>query len=837
MYPKTKVPYYFRGDDDHAVTAEDVMKVASLVNRTSSPGTPWVVLCKDKGQVVDDHSSLLVSEVLSRLRKLADVDLFDVPEAEDPVWLVQQGYCDPVRLFVKNEPHSLEKISEGRLRLISSVSITDEVIERLLFEVQNNAEIDHWVECPSKPGIGLAKDEQAAMLYEALRDLLVMAAESDVSGWDWNVKDWMLALDARVRVALAEGAGKLYARLVCNRMWCLARSVFSLSDGRLIAQRIPGIMKSGSYVTSSTNSRMRVALALLTGALWAIAMGDDCVEQWRENAAQEYARFGIKVKVFQRVEGGCFEFCSHSFTPRRIAIFLNMAKATYRLLSNAPDEQRLAQYKEITRHSPDQAMYLAAIDQVWGYLTTLPEVSPHVSMPRRRGSNKAKVKNQQNSVSMATAQGRGDYKVLSASRGAQLDRIEGKVDKIAGKASGLGAGVGRALGSLLGQGDLGATVGGMVGKYTGLGDYRLPKVNSLIKLPGQSGRSTSIPLITNGKRGVVFRESEFLGDIVSSSVAGAFNNQVFRVNPADPATFPWLALMAPNFDQWEPLGLVVRFVSTSASFGNTGQQLGTVILAANYDPQDAPYASKQAMETADYAISTKASESVEMGMECDPRERATRLLFTAAVKAASAAEQRTNDLATIEVGTQGCGASQTLGELWLDYDIAFYKKQLGSIGDVTTLTFEAYTLNCDDTRPMGTAALRTVWGSLPCTINENLATRNQIVFPPTLSSGFFDLWWYIGDATGVTVQTGSLFQAPIVNCQLVAPFVGAPSGTTPQWSGSGGLSASGHCTIQITGSGASFYVGDVIFSGGSGGPSYYRITKCATSPLTPAVYG
>lgn len=810
MYPKTKVPYYFRGDGDHAVTAEDVVKVASLVNRASSPGTPWVVLCKDKGQVVDDHSSLLASEVLSRLRKLADVDLFDIPEAEDPVWLVKEGYCDPVRLFVKNEPHSLEKIQEGRLRLISSVSITDEVIERLLFEVQNNAEIDNWVECPSKPGIGLAKDEQAALLYEALRDLLVMAAESDVSGWDWNVKDWMLALDARVRVALAEGAGKLYARLVCNRMWCLARSVFSLSDGRLIAQRTPGIMKSGSYVTSSTNSRMRVALALLTGALWAIAMGDDCVEQWRENAAQEYARFGIKVKVFQRVEGGCFEFCSHSFTPQRIAVFLNMAKATYRLLSNAPDEQRLAQFREITRHSPEQATYLAAIDQVWGYLTTLPEVSPHcVEMAR-----KARARRAGKSVPVPRLVGRGDYQLTVPGNpgNSQLDRIESKIDKVRGNTSGLGAGVGRALGSLVGHGDLGASLGGMVGKYTGFGDYKPIKVNSLIKIPGQRTRSTSIPFIQNGRRGVLYRESEYVGEVVSGSLAGQFKNTAYRFNPADPVTFPWLSAQAGGFDEWEPMGAIVRFNSTSATFTGSGQQLGYVMFAANYDPQDAPYTSKVAMENADYAVSCKASDSMEMGIECDPLERPTKLLYTSQFKQTASADQRMSDLCTVEVATGGCGANQVLGELWIDYEICFYKKQLvgGGIGG-SCLDFVGESGSFSVNYPLGNVGSRTTYGSMPMTFDDSTPGYLTVKFPPSLGAGFFEVYAYWAATNGVTLTATTI--NPYVNCAYASyqdPSAGAVLTTT---SGATTPAVAQRCMVQVTGFGSSFIVSINALSG------------------------
>lgn len=40
--------------------------------------------------------------------------------------------CDPIKVFVKQEPHKRKKLDEGRLRLISSVSLIDTIIDRIL---------------------------------------------------------------------------------------------------------------------------------------------------------------------------------------------------------------------------------------------------------------------------------------------------------------------------------------------------------------------------------------------------------------------------------------------------------------------------------------------------------------------------------------------------------------------------------------------------------------------------------------------------------------------------------------------------------------------------------
>jgi hypothetical protein len=346
------------------VTVQDVIRMFPFLNRKSSPGVPWAGLAKSKGELCDKHGMLVAEAVVERLQKLHDFDSTN-PLYEDPAELVKAGLVDPVRLFVKQEPHTKEKALEERWRLISSVSVADELIERLLCHVQNEHEIDTWTTCPSKPGIGLSSDEQSKALFESVLPELATAAEADVTGWDWSVKWWMFQLDIAARILLCGAKAKSsFAKVLHARVWCLARSVFSTSDGRLFKQTVPGVMKSGSYLTSSTNSRMRVMLAYLIGALWAIAMGDDSLETFTEGAVAAYARYGIKVKMFNRCGIDSFEFCSHRFK-NGIAVPLNWAKGLYRLLSAVPELDRVEQFSDEYRHAPQRGECMGVIFRVW----------------------------------------------------------------------------------------------------------------------------------------------------------------------------------------------------------------------------------------------------------------------------------------------------------------------------------------------------------------------------------------------------------------------------------------------------------------------------------------
>lgn len=267
------------------------------------------------GAVIDAHINFICVAAAQRIILLSEtLDLADL----SPEQLVARGFVDPVRLFVKQEPHPKRKINEGRFRLISSVSLIDQLVERVLFGPQNNQEIAQWRSCPSKPGMGLSLVEQAQSVWQDLKTkhCIHPAAEADISGFDWSVQDWELRLEAEMRIELG-GFGQTLARATRNRFYCLANSVFQLTDGTLIAQGAPGLMKSGSYCTSSSNSRIRCLMAKIIGSPWCIAMGDDSVEGYVAGAKDLYRSLGHECKDYiacsASLSGELLEvgFCSH----------------------------------------------------------------------------------------------------------------------------------------------------------------------------------------------------------------------------------------------------------------------------------------------------------------------------------------------------------------------------------------------------------------------------------------------------------------------------------------------------------------------------------------------
>lgn len=311
------------------------------IKRDSSPGVPFAALAATNGDLIDRYDRTLVHCAYERLQLLCSGADLSQATAVD---LVENGYCDPVRLFVKQEPHSRRKMNQRRYRLISSVSITDQIIERLLFGYQNRYEISMWHAIPSKPGMGLSLDEQTRLMFSDLRakSHIRKAACADISGFDWSVQEWEFEAELYMRLKLMEpdliGNARL-ERAVRNRFACFSLSLFQLSDGTLIAQQIPGIMKSGSYLTSSMNSRIRCLMAEIIGAPWCIAMGDDSVEGFVENAKEKYACLGHTCKDYELCPTDydglldSVEFCSHRMTSDG-SYLLTWPKTLYRYLSS-----------------------------------------------------------------------------------------------------------------------------------------------------------------------------------------------------------------------------------------------------------------------------------------------------------------------------------------------------------------------------------------------------------------------------------------------------------------------------------------------------------------------
>lgn len=365
--------------------------------------------------------------------------------------------------------------------------------------------------------------------------------------------------------------------------------------------------------------------------------------------------------------------------------------------------------------------------------------------------------------------GKGDYseeimKIPSQSNRleAKIDHLERSLNKTTPTIKGAAATIGRTLGNFVNQGDLGALAGSQLAKFFGHGDYQV-KSNSLVSAlhPGVAGPQP--PKFSTGKRGTRIIEREFIADISSGTLSAGssvFTNVNYPINVTDTDTFPWLSTIAQQYDQWEPHGIVFEYVSTSSSYNGTSQALGTVIMATDYDVTDPLYSSKQVMENADYSCSTRPAENLIHGIECDPEERPTKIFYTGSNQVSF------SKLGNFQLATVGCSAANVkLGELWVSYDITFYKKQL-----VNPITFRPY-LNLRSTSASGVGyfAIPTFTDALGISLTQNVGVGSVINLPTSQGEGFYQFVVYNQGTTNDTTYTGT-------NCVLSTRYTTGTAG-------------------------------------------------------------
>jgi len=220
-----------------------------------------------------------------------------------------------------------------------------------------------------------------------------------------------------------------------------------------------------------------------------------------------------------------------------------------------------------------------------------------------------------------------------------------------------------------GWGQVGSRIGSQVANIVGFGDYSVSQ-NSLIDM------GSDVPSFADMSHATIVTHKEYISDIVVPASPGAFNLKAYDINPGMSATFPWLNTIARNYDQYEIIGMVFYFKSTSSDSANT-LPLGTVIMATEYDSADANYPNKQAMEQSEYSGSCKPSQDLMHPIECAPHLTAQSLLYVRTDALSNQNDLRQFDLGRFQIATTGlpAGTSGAIGELWVSYKIALVKPQ------------------------------------------------------------------------------------------------------------------------------------------------------------------
>lgn len=310
-------------------------RVVSQLDWTSSPGYPYMLSSptnKDLFKVVNGvpdpyRVRLMWNHVLVR---------------------IQERDSDPIRLFIKAEPHKKKKLEEGRYRLISSVSIIDQLVDHLLFSDMNTQMIENWINLPSKVGWSPYMGGWKAMPKSGMA--------LDKSAWDWTMQMWLIDLVLKVRVSLCSNMTDQWKDLATWRYKQLfVNPEFITSGGLVLRQKNPGVMKSGCVNTITDNSIAQVILhnrvCLETGIEPGViySMGDDTLQ----TVPTRVGEYLSAMSSFARVKEPIFkvEFAGMEFKRNGIVEPLYRGKHAFQILHVIPEVlPSLAQSYQLLYH-------------------------------------------------------------------------------------------------------------------------------------------------------------------------------------------------------------------------------------------------------------------------------------------------------------------------------------------------------------------------------------------------------------------------------------------------------------------------------------------------------
>lgn len=327
------------------------LRVVMQLDWTSSPGHPYCRTAPSNG-------------ILFRVKDgIPDQDKIDY------YWnLVQYKIAhkipDKIRIFIKGEPLVAKKVQNKQYRLISSVSVIDQIIDHMLFGPMNTNIIRNYPELPTR--IGWSPFDGGYRMIPKTKWLAI-----DKSKWDWTVKPWMLDMELELRIRLCSNMNETWRELACLRYRHLYNNPeFICSNGITFKQITPGIMKSGCVNTITTNSiiqvllHTRVCLELEQDIYPILVMGDDTLQYPVTNTGDYVDKLKeyCLVKHFKNAN----EFAGVEFKQDGTVEPLYKGKHAYTLLHLNPEylQEIAASYTLLYHRSSDKTFFRSLFEDM-----------------------------------------------------------------------------------------------------------------------------------------------------------------------------------------------------------------------------------------------------------------------------------------------------------------------------------------------------------------------------------------------------------------------------------------------------------------------------------------
>jgi len=177
------------------------------------------------------------------------------------------------------------------------------------------------------------------------------------------------------------------------------------------------------------------------------------------------------------------------------------------------------------------------------------------------------------------------------------------------------------------------------------------------------------PMVKNlsNNQSIRVRHSERFASLVGSAL---FSSSSYPLQPGlgtgSLTMFPWLAGIARQYETYKFHSCSITFKTISAT-----SLAGHVSIAPDYDALDAPPTT--GVEAESYKSSVSGPVWQNLTCRLDPADMARRAPKYVRVGAAPAvSDLKTYDVANIHINSEDCPATDTLGYLYVNYDVEFF---------------------------------------------------------------------------------------------------------------------------------------------------------------------
>lgn len=174
---------------------------------------------------------------------------------------------------------------------------------------------------------------------------------------------------------------------------------------------------------------------------------------------------------------------------------------------------------------------------------------------------------------------------------------------------------------------------------------------------------------------------EYIGDVTTTN--RTFDNIMqWRLNPGLATEFPWLSGIAGQFQEYKWNNLAFSYISRSATAVNsTDLALGSLMMATDYNTYNPLFPGKLACLQMAGCVSSGPQSNFVHVVNVKPSTTVVDRFYVRGTTVPEG-DLRLYDLGTTQLCCQGFQAATTVGEIWVNYDVTFYKPKLDTQTEV-----------------------------------------------------------------------------------------------------------------------------------------------------------